>query len=80
MVSTRTTASNGYITVKCKDANGNQIDVRVEGIKDSNGNTVTGQYFEGKTIDVVGIIDFFNYEGYQNYQILVFDFNKITFH
>ena len=80
VVSTRTTASNGYITVKCQDANGNQIDVRVEGIKDSNGNTVTEQYFEGQTIDVVGIIDFFNYEGYQNYQILVFDFGKINFH
>ena len=80
VVSTYTTPSNGAITLTCRDANGREIDVRIDTMKDADGNLVTEQYFAGETIDVKGIIDYFNYNQIQSYQVKVFTFDSITFH
>ena len=80
VVDTYTTQSNGSITLTCRDESGKEIDVRLDGVKDANGNLVTERDFYGKTIDVKGIIDYFNYEGHQSYQVKVFTLNNITIH
>lgn len=68
-------SSNGAITITCK-ANGITIVVRTTVLKDDSGNLVTEEYFEGKTIDVKGIVDYFD----GNYQIKVYSFSDIEIH
>lgn len=68
-------SSNGAITITC-EVNGVTLDVRTVVLKDENGATVTEDYFEGKTIDVLGIVDY--YEG--SYQIKVYSFSDIHIH
>lgn len=68
-------SSNGAITITC-EVNGVTLDVRTVVLKDENGATVTEDYFEGKTIDVLGIVDY--YEG--SYQIKVYSFADIHIH
>jgi ferredoxin-fold anticodon binding domain-containing protein len=68
-------ASKGAMTFTCK-ANGATVSVRTEVLYDSNGKLVTADRFQGKTIDVKGVVDF--YEG--AYQIRVFVLNDITIH
>lgn len=80
VVDTYTTKSNGYITLTCQDANGKEIDVRIEGLKDAEGNLYVANDFKGKTVDVVGIIDYFNYEGIQSYQIKVLKSSNLIIH
>ena len=80
VIRTYTTASNGAITLTCRDENNNEISIRVDTMKDANGNLVTEQYFSGETIDVKGIIDYFNYNEIQSYQVKVFTFDSITIH
>ena len=65
----------GAMTLTC-EANGVTISVRTAVLKDSAGNVITAEMFQGKTIDVKGIVD--SYEG--NYQIRVFSINDITIH
>ena len=48
--------------------------VRTVVLTDANGNLVTADAFEGKTIDVRGIVDFFDGQ----YQIKVFSVKDIT--
>lgn len=71
VVDTYTTKSNGGITLTCEDADGDQIDVRIEGLKDADGNAYVASDLLYQTIDIRGIIDYFNYEGIQSYQIKV---------
>lgn len=80
VVDAYTTKSNGAITLECKDENGNMIDVRIDSVKDENGELLTEDDFLGRTIDVKGIIDYFNYENIQSYQVKVFTYRSITFH
>ena len=80
VVDTYTTQSNGSITLTCRDASGKEIDVRLDSIKDANGNLVDERDFMGKTIDVKGIIDYFNYENHQSYQVKVFTLDSINIH
>ena len=80
VISTYTTKSNGYITLTCQDADGNEIDVRIEGLKDSEGNLYVADDFKGKTVDVQGVIDFFNFESNQSYQIKVLVSNNLSIH
>lgn len=66
-------SSKGAMTLTCK-VDGKTVDVRTDVLKDASGNIVTAEYFEGKTIDVRGIVD--RYDG--SYQIKVFTLDDIT--
>ncbi len=81
VVETRTTTdggNQGAISLTCEDSAGNQITVRTEVLKDAQGNIVTADLFEEKTIDVVGIVGYFSYGQAFPYQIQVFTLNQIT--
>jgi len=68
-------ASKGAMTLTCKAGNVT-ISVRTEVLYDANGKLVTAERYTGKTIDVKGIVDY--YEG--SYQIRVFSVNDIVIH
>ena len=67
--------SDGAMTLTC-EANGVTIDVRTIVLTDDNGDIITADAYQGKTIDVKGIVDFFN----GDYQIKVMDDAYITVH
>ena len=73
--------SAGAMTLTCT-ANGVTIDVRTEVLKDASGNVITEEYFLGKTIDVQGLIEYFdlNNTGDGSYQIKVYTLGDITVH
>ena len=74
----RTTASGnseGAMTLHCT-VDGIDIDVRTIVLRDENGNLLTAADYQGKTIDVTGIIDFYM----NNYQIKVFTPGDIIVH
>ncbi len=68
-------ASYGAMTLTC-DFNGVTVEVRTVVLLDANGNLITEDAYLGKTIDIKGIVDY--YDG--NYQIKVFSPNHITIH
>ena len=68
-------ASKGAITLYCQ-ADNCQVAVRTIVLYDENGDLVTQDRFIGKTIDVRGLIDYFD----GNYQIEVFSIDDITIH
>ena len=68
------TDSNGAMTLTCQDAEGNTVSVRTVVLRDADGNTITDSYFRGKTIDVKGIVDY--YDG--AYQIKLFSLKDVT--
>ena len=70
-----TSASQGAMTLYCQVGN-QRIAVRTTVLYDANGQLVTQDRFLGKTIDVKGLIDYFD----GNYQIKVFNINDITIH
>lgn len=63
----------GAMTLTCM-AGDERISVRTEVLKDADGKLITADAYEGKTIDVEGIVD--HYEG--NYQIRVYTPQDIT--
>jgi len=67
--------SKGAMTLTCT-VDGKTIYVRTEVLKDADGNVIKEDAYNGKIIDVQGIIDF--YEG--NYQIRVISASDITVH
>jgi len=67
--------SDGAMTLTCF-ADGQQIDIRTSVLVDENGKLVTESYFLGKTIDVKGIVDFYN----GSYQIEVTSLDDINIH
>ena len=67
--------SDGAMTLTCV-ADGVEIDVRTIVMTDDDGKIITADAYKGKTIDVKGIVDFFN----GDYQIKVMDDNYITVH
>ena len=69
-------SSKGAMTLTCQAPDGSMIDVRTTVLKDANGNTVTAEAYMGKTIDIRGIVDYYN----GAYQIKVFSTNDITVH
>lgn len=73
---TSETDSNGAMTLTCQDANGATISVRTDVLRDADGNKITESYFQGKTIDVKGLVDYFS----GTYQIKVFSVNDVTVH
>ncbi len=65
--------SDGAMTLTC-EAGGVQIVIRTNVLRDADGNIVKAENYEGKTIDVQGVVDF--YDG--TYQIKVLSVNDIT--
>ena len=68
--------NDGAMTLTCIAPDGSVIDVRTAVLTDASGKLVTSSYFQGKTIDVKGIVDY--YSG--DYQIKVFTVNDIVIH
>ena len=68
--------NDGAMTLTCIAHDGSVIDVRTAVLTDASGKLVTSSYFQGKTIDVKGIVDY--YSG--DYQIKVFTVNDIVIH
>ena len=65
--------NTGAITLYCT-VGGKEITVRTSKLYDAQGNLVTQDYFVGKTIDVKGIVDFYN----GNAQIAVYLLDNIV--
>ena len=65
-------SSNGAMTLTCM-VDGIEVTVRTTVLRDVNGTLVTADSFLGKTINVKGIVDFYDGE----YQIKVFSADKI---
>ena len=68
-------SSYGAMTLTCQ-ADGQTIQVRTAVLTDESGHRITGDFFLGKTIDVRGIVDF--YEG--AHQIKVFTLSGVSIH
>ena len=71
------TASDGALTITCRDAYGKTIKVRTDSklIRDDQTVVVASDFPAGTVISVKGIVDIFN----GNYQVKVFNINDITF-
>ena len=67
--------SDGAMTLTC-EVDGTEITVRTIVLYDENGELITESAYLDKTIDVVGIVDYFSGE----YQIKVFSTEDITVH
>ncbi len=74
-------SDKGAMTLTC-EVDGKTIDVRTAVLKDSNGNLITAEYFQGKTIDVKGIVEYFDYNNTGNgtYQINIYTLNDAIIH
>ncbi len=68
-------SQKGAMTLTC-EVNGVTISVRTSVLKDKDGNLITADYFNGKTIDVLGVVDSFDGE----YQIRVTTLGDVTVH
>lgn len=68
-------SDEGAMTLTCY-VDGIKISVRTAVLKDADGNLITQEAYEGKTIDIQGIVDCYN----GNYQIRVFSTNDIIVH
>ncbi len=81
VVKTYTTQSNSEMTLTCQ-VDGKTISVRTAKLLDANGNVVTESYFAGATIDVMGILEYFdlNDTGNGTYQIKVYVLDNIVKH
>ena len=73
--STEGSASKGAMTLYCRAGDYN-ITIRTIVLYDENGNLITQDRFLGKTIDIRGLIDYFD----GDYQVKVFSVNDITIH
>jgi hypothetical protein len=67
-------SSNGAMTLTCKAPDGTEVSVRTAVLWDAAGYMVTADAYAGKTINVQGIVDY--YDG--TYQIKVFTAKGIT--
>lgn len=66
-------ASKGAMTLTCR-CFADTISVRTVVLRDANGDLITADAYEGKTINVRGIVDYYN----GSYQIKVFSADDIT--
>ena len=69
-------SSKGAMTLTCRSKDGTTVSVRTVVLYDSSNNLITADAYAGKTIDVRGIVDFFD----GSYQIKVFTAKDITIH
>ena len=67
--------SAGAMTLHCTAEDGTKIDLRTIVLYE-NGVKVTADYFEGKTIDVKGFVDYFD----GDYQIEIYSTKSVTIH
>ena len=67
--------SAGAMTLHCTAQDGTPVDLRTI-VLFENGEKVSADYFEGKTIDVKGFVDYFD----GDYQIEIYSFNDVTIH
>ncbi len=67
-------SSKGAMTLTCEAEDGTVVTVRTLVLTDENNKMITADAYEGKTIDVRGIVDYFDGE----YQIKVFVAEDIT--
>ena len=67
-------ASKGAMTMTCTATDGTTIVVRTAVLRDEDGNTITAKAYQGKTINVRGIVDYFS----GSYQVKVLSANDIT--
>lgn len=72
---TPTGDSAGAMTLRCVAEDGTKIDLRTIVLYD-NGAKITADYFEGKTIDVKGFVDYFD----GDYQIEIYSVKDVTIH
>lgn len=70
---TTTDSSYGEITLTCT-AGGKTIQVRTEALRDENGDLITEDYYKGHTIDVKGLVGYYN----GNYQIKLISLNDVV--
>lgn len=68
--------SAGAMTLHCTAADGTEIDIRTIVLRNSENEKITADYFEGKTIDVKGFVDYFS----GDYQIEVYSVDDVTIH
>lgn len=68
-------SDTGAMTLTCS-VDGVTVAVRTAVLKDANGNLITAETFQGKTIDIQGIVDC--YEG--SYQIRVYTMDDFVIH
>ena len=73
---TKSGKSEGAMTLTCAAPDGTVVDVRTTVLVDEDGNTVTEDTYKGKTIDVRGVVDYYN----GGYQIKVFTLKDIAVH
>jgi hypothetical protein len=78
---TETSNDKGAMTLTCRVGDVT-ISVRTEVLKDADKNLVTADYFRDRTIDVKGIVDYYDFENTGNgtYQIRVYTLADITVH
>lgn len=74
-----TTASNGEMTLTCT-VNGKTVKVRTDTLYDENKQLITADYFEGKTIDIRGIVysHKYNEDAEEQYQIQLLTLSDVT--
>lgn len=70
---TREGESAGAMTLTCQ-ADGYEITIRTIVLRDEQGNLITADYFDGKTIDVKGLVAYYN----GNYQIKLININDVV--
>ena len=68
-------SSKGAMTLTCR-VDGNTVDVRTIVLYDETNTLITAEYFMGKTIDVKGLVDYFD----GSYQIKLFSVADVTIH
>ena len=68
-------SSKGAMTLTC-EVDGVTVDIRTVVFYDAQGNLITADKYAGKTIDVKGIVDYFD----GGYQIKVLTPDHITIH
>lgn len=79
-------SSTGAMTLTCdavgSDGNTYTVSVRTEVLKDANGNLITASDFEGKTIDVKGIVEYYIPENATSgtYQIKLYSIDDAVIH
>lgn len=66
--------NDGALTITCRDEKNNEVVVRTSILYDTTGSMVLAEAFEGKTINVKGIVDAYN----GKYQIHAFFYSDIT--
>ena len=71
--------NDGAISLTCEDENGNEITVRTIVMKNADGTLVKASVFDGKTISVRGIVDYYSESRNAPYQIKIFTLDDVVF-